>query len=205
MNEPPAGAWPAQLHEGPVGLRPMRYRDRTAWLATRQQNAAWLAPWDATAPDPESPPLSFRQMVRRYAVQARHDEAFPWVLTVDGALAGQVSVAGVVRGAAQMANIGYWISEEHAGRGVMPTAVAMAVDHCFFVAGLHRIEVNIRPENQASLRVVDKLGLRYEGVRERYLHIAGDWRDHHAFAITAEELDADGLLGRWRRTRDGRF
>ena len=64
--------------------------------------------------------------------------------------------------------------------------------------GLHRIEVNIRPENGPSLRVVEKLGLRDEGLRERYLHIQGRWADHRTFAVTAEELP-DGLLGRWRR------
>ncbi|MCL2464192.1 MAG: GNAT family N-acetyltransferase, partial [Micrococcales bacterium] len=71
---------------------------------------------------------------------------------------------------------------------------------CFFTLGLHRIEVNIRPENAASLRVAAKLALRDEGVRERYLHIAGQWADHRTFAVTAEEVP-DGLLGRWRRLR----
>ena len=62
--------------------------------------------------------------------------------------------------------------------------------------GLHRLEINVRPENTASLRVVDKLGFRDEGVRRRFLHIAGDWRDHRTFALTAEEVP-DGLLNRW--------
>ncbi len=76
----------------------------------------------------------------------------------------------------------------------------MAVDHCFFAVGLHRIEVNIRPENQASLRVVRKLGFREEGVRERYLHIDGAWRDHLSFALTTDEVPG-GLLRRWRASR----
>jgi len=76
----------------------------------------------------------------------------------------------------------------------------MAVDHCFGVLDLHRIEINIRPENAASLRVVEKLGLRDEGLRERYLHIQGHWADHRTFAITADEAP-DGLLTRWRRRR----
>ena len=75
----------------------------------------------------------------------------------------------------------------------------MATDHCFGVLGLHRIEVNIRPENLPSLRVVEKLGLRDEGVRERYLHIQGEWTDHRTFAVTTEEVP-DGLLARWRRS-----
>jgi [ribosomal protein S5]-alanine N-acetyltransferase len=83
---------------------------------------------------------------------------------------------------------------------VIPTALALAVDHCFFTVGLHRIEVNIRPENHASLRVVEKLGFRQEGLRERFLHIDGDWRDHLSFALTTEDVPG-GLLQRWRASR----
>ncbi|MDO4717337.1 MAG: GNAT family protein, partial [Propionibacteriaceae bacterium] len=53
-----------------------------------------------------------------------------------------------------------------------------------------------RPENAASLRVVEKLGFRSEGLRPRLLHINGDWRDHLSFALTAEEL-GEGLLNRY--------
>jgi ribosomal-protein-alanine N-acetyltransferase len=76
----------------------------------------------------------------------------------------------------------------------------MAVDHCFFGLGMHRLEVNIRPENTASLRVVEKLGFRPEGLRRHYLHIDGAWRDHATFAITPEDVPG-GLLTRWRRSQ----
>jgi ribosomal-protein-alanine N-acetyltransferase len=84
-----------------------------------------------------------------------------------------------------------------AGRGIVPTAVALATDHCFEVLGLHRVEVNIRPENAPSLRVVAKLGFRDEGLRERYLHIGDEWCDHRSFALTTEDVP-EGLLNRWR-------
>jgi len=54
--------------------------------------------------------------------------------------------------------------------------------------GLHRIEICIRPENKASRRVAEKLGFRHEGYRERYIHIAGEWRDHEVYALTREEV-----------------
>lgn len=191
-------SWPVTLVQPPVGLRPLRYRDARDWDAIRRRNRDWLSRWDATSPDPRAAPLSFRAMVRRYNAQGRMGESLPWALTVDGHLAGQVNVAGIVRGSAQMAHIGYWVGEEFAGHGYVPTGVAMAVDYCFRALGLHRIEINVRPENVASLRVVRKLGLREEGTRLRYLHIDGDWRDHLCFAVTAEEVP-DGLLARWRR------
>jgi ribosomal-protein-alanine N-acetyltransferase len=114
-------------------------------------------------------------------------------------LVGQLTVSSITWGSLRSANIGYWVDETVAGRGITPTAVALAVDHCFGPAGLHRIEVCIRPENAASLRVVDKLGFRAEGLRHAYLHIDGDWRDHEVFALTSDEVPG-GLLARWHVT-----
>ncbi len=187
------------LEEDGVRLRPLRYRDRVAWARLRARNVDWLRPWEATSPVP-LPPVSFRGYVAESRRQARRHEALTFVIEVDGELAGQLSVSPIVMGSLRGAAIGYWVSRDLAGRGVAPTAVALAGDHCFTELGLHRLEVNIRPENVASLRVVEKLGFRDEGLRRRYLHIDGDWRDHRTFALVAEEVPG-GLLERWRRTR----
>ena len=113
---------------------------------------------------------------------------------------GQLTVSGIVLGSLRSASIGYWVSQHVAGRGVIPTAVALATDHCFDTLDLHRVEINIRPENRPSLRVVEKLGFRDEGLRERYLHIAGHWCDHRTFALTTEDVPG-GLLARWHAAR----
>lgn len=117
-------------------------------------------------------------------------------MTYDGRLVGQVNVSGVVRGAFDSAAIGYWVDRRVAGLGVTPTAVAMVVDHVFEVARLHRVEANVRPENVASLRVVQKLGFRPEGRHERYLHIDGAWRDHLTFGLVRDDVP-EGLLRRY--------
>ena len=134
-------------------------------------------------------------LVRRLHRQARHDTTYPFVVEVDGRFVGQVTVNNVVRGSALFASVGYWLDRDAAGRGIMPRAVAMVIDHCFTGLGLHRIEVAIRPENSNSLRVVEKLGLTEVGYAPRYLHIDGAWRDHRLYAVTAEDCP-DGLLRR---------
>ena len=77
------------------------------------------------------------------------------------------------------------------------SAVALAVDHCLFGLGLHRVEIAIRPENAASLRVVEKLGFPEVGYAPRFLHIDGDWRDHRLFALTARTCRAACCAGSW--------
>jgi ribosomal-protein-alanine N-acetyltransferase len=192
-----AAGWPATLREGPVTLRPIGRRDRAAWLEVRARNLEWLAPWEATPPR-EGRPIAFPTMVRTLRRQARHGQMMPFVLAYEGRPVGQLTVGGITWGSLCAAHVGYWIDSRVAGRGLMTIAVALATDHCLTTTGLHRIEVNIRPENTASLRVIEKLGFRDEGVRCAFLHIAGDWRDHRTFALTADELPMGGLITRAR-------
>lgn len=190
--------WPAVLGDGSVALRPIRQRDAPEWRAVRRRNARWLAPWEATAPRPRlRSDASFRTMVRFMRAEARAGRMLPFVVTLDDRLVGQLTIGGVTGGSLCSAHIGYWVDEAVAGRGVIPTALALATDHCFRSVGLHRVEVNIRPENTASLRVVEKLGFRDEGLRVAFLHIDGAWRDHRTFALTSEEVPG-GLHARWR-------
>lgn len=195
--------WPARLSDGSVGLRPLRVRDAGAWREVRLRNAEWLRPWEPT--NPEAPLFHtgvgpYVAMARAMRREAKRGLALPWVVTYDRRFAGQLTVGGIIWGSARSGQVGYWVDQAVAGLGVMPTALAIAVDHCFFVAGLHRIEANIRPENAASRRVVEKLGFREEGIRRRHLHIDGAWRDHICYALTVEDVPG-GLLPRWRTRR----
>ena len=189
------------ISEGDITLRLIRQRDAGAWREIRRRNREWLQPWEASLP-PEASlitdvPSTFGQMVRRMRKDARAGRALPWAILVDGRLAGQLTVGGITYGSLRSAYIGYWIDQDLAGRGIMPAAVAMACDYCLDNVRLHRIEINIRPENTASLRVVDKIGLRKEGDRPKYLHIDGDWRDHVTHVVTAGEFP-EGVLARLR-------
>lgn len=197
--------WPVallepSLLERPVMLHPVRVRDARAWRDSRVRNADWLRPWEPT--NPETPLYRssvgpYVAMARTMRREARQGQALPWTVVYGGQFAGQLTVGSILWGSARSGQVGYWIDERFAGRGVTPTALAMAIDHCFFVVGLHRIEASIRPENQASRRVVEKLGFHEEGLRRRYLHINGAWRDHLCYAITIEDVQG-GLLARWR-------
>jgi [ribosomal protein S5]-alanine N-acetyltransferase len=190
-----------RLQHGAVALRLIERYDRQAWQEVRSRNVTWLARWEATRPPgDEAPPLTFKTMVRELRRQAAEGRTLPFALLVDGAFAGQVTVSNIVGGSARFASIGYWIDRRFAGRGYMPLAVALASDYCLFALRLHRLEIAIRPENTASLRVVEKLGYEQYGYAPRYLHIDGDWRDHRLFAVTAEQAPG-GLLARLLTSR----
>ncbi|MBP2437280.1 GNAT family N-acetyltransferase [Microbacterium amylolyticum] len=180
---------------GAVSIRLIRSRDARPLQQELMSNRSWLAPWEATNPD-GFVSIDMKSGVRRLLQQYRDGMSVPFVMEYDGEVAGQMNVWGIARGSLSSATIGYWVSERFAGKGITPTAVALATDICFRQLGLHRMEICIRPENGPSLRVVEKLGFRYEGFRERYIHINGAWRDHYAFALTREDVP-DGVLKRW--------
>lgn len=195
------GEWPVRLMgRTPSGvgitLRPLALKDSQSYAQVRRQNVEWLGPWDATAPRPGPGVRTFADLVAHHDGEGNDGRALPFVIEVGGQLVGQLTVSNIVRGSFWSCAMGYWIARDWAGQGITPTAVALAGDHCFGVLGLHRIEINIRPENDASLAVVRKLGMRDEGLRRRYLHIDGEWRDHRSFAVTLEDLDGRTLSER---------
>lgn len=182
---------PAPRSAGRVGLQVVRPRDAATLARLLSANRTWLTQWEATHPSgrgvvPGSGPM--RPVIKSLLKQLRVGTGVPFVVTYDGEIVGQLSVAEVSGGALQSSQIGYWVSQHVAGRGIAPTAVALAIDYIFGELGLHRVEVCIRPENSASLRVAEKLGLAYEGRRLAYIHINGEWRDHECFVVTREQV-----------------
>ncbi|WP_374968214.1 GNAT family N-acetyltransferase [Terrabacter sp. BE26] len=197
-----SATWPLVLRdatsEPAIVLRPLRVQDESEWQRVRRDNAHHVQPWEPTLPPgaPARAPVSFRQFVRDLDAEARADRAMPWCIEVRGRIVGQVHLFGIVRAAQQSAAVGYWLDESMTGQGIATRAVALAVDHALGHGGLHRVELNIRLDNLPSLRVAERLGLRDEGIRRRFLHIDGQWRDHRSFAVTVEDLAGASLTAR---------
>ncbi|WP_413316692.1 GNAT family protein [Agrococcus sp. 1P02AA] len=186
-----------RLTHGDVSIRGIRLRDAKTLETELQVNRPWLERWEATLPGTHpSGRFDTRSSIRSLLDADRAGTGLAFAIEVGGEFAGQLNVASITGGALGSSTLGYWIARRFAGRGATPIAVALATDHLMLGMGLHRVEVCIRPENLASLRVVEKLGFRYEGCRRRYIHIDGDWRDHLCFALVREEL-AEPLLGRF--------
>ncbi|MBN2176395.1 MAG: GNAT family N-acetyltransferase [Demequinaceae bacterium] len=191
---------PRALACGDVVVRPLRRKDEAAWLDLRERNRAWLRPWEATDPPGRmARGMGFGAMVRRDRLLWRRGRSFNMVIVVHGQLVGRVCITGIEWGSARTGSLGYWIDEKHAGRGIVPFAAALLTQQGFDL-GLHRIEIATRPENQASLTVVNKLGFRDEGLRKRYLYVDGGWRDHRVFALTVDEKRTGEY---WEMLKDG--
>jgi ribosomal-protein-alanine N-acetyltransferase len=96
-------------------------------------------------------------------------------------------------GALKSAYLGYYAFKGSENKGLMAEGLGLVIELAFGELGLHRVEANIQPANLASIRLAQKVGLTKEGFSERYLYVAGQWRDHERWAMTAESLGAFNL------------
>lgn len=183
--------WPLTLSDGELELRPIRFRDKPAWGQVRRINREWLTPWEATLPpvvgdSSLSPrPHSFHAMIRFNNREARALRSLSFGIWIregkKSRFIGQITLGGLIFGAYRGGHIGYWIDQRFSGQGLMTRAVHLLTNYAFEVLALHRIEINMRPENAASQKVAKNAGYELEGSRKNYLHIDGAWRDHLSY------------------------
>lgn len=172
-----------------VVLRPPRARDFREWAALRSESRGFLEPWEPRWARDEFEPAAWRQRMRRYRTDAARGIGITFFVldNASGRLAGGITAGNIRHGASQSANIGYWMGERYAGRGLMSEALALVVEHCFGTLRLHRLEAACIPDNNRSVRVLEKAGFRREGLLRSYLKINGVWQDHYLYALVEDQ------------------
>ncbi len=177
-----------------VVLRPPRARDYEAWRALRKKSREFLKPFEPRWTEADLNRQAFGARLWRGRSEARKGTDFSFLIFEKQGraevLVGGLTISNIRRRAAQYANLGYWMGEEYAGRGLMSEAVGVMLPFFFDGLGLHRLQAAFLPHNMASRRVLEKNGFKEEGFAENYLQIDGKWADHVLFALTRERWDA---------------
>jgi ribosomal-protein-alanine N-acetyltransferase len=173
----------------PIYLRAFETSDAEELLGLRLKNRAWLQAFEPIRPERMWTLSEQRRELELEGELRREDRRYVHgiFLSDDDRMVGRVSLDNIVRGAWQNATIGYFVDQEHNGRGIATQAVTDAVRFAFNEIGLHRVQAGVMPRNVGSIRVVEKAGFRYEGMSPRYLQINGVWEDHNMYAITVED------------------
>jgi [ribosomal protein S5]-alanine N-acetyltransferase len=176
-------------------LRLPTHGDWTQWAALRDENAAFLTPWEPVWAGDHLTRKAFTNRVYWAARAEAQGTALPLLLVRrdDQALLGAITLDNIRRGPSQSGTLGYWIGERFSRRGYMREAIQSVVHHAYSALDLSRIEAACLPENAASRGVLEKCGFKYEGVAQSYLQISGRWRNHVLYA--ALRLDRRGRTG----------
>jgi ribosomal-protein-alanine N-acetyltransferase len=84
--------------------------------------------------------------------------------------------------------IGWAIASDQQRRGYATEAARALIDFAFGTLGCHRLVATCQPENVASWRVMEKLGMRREAHFRRGLYQkSGEWWDEYFYALLADE------------------
>jgi [ribosomal protein S5]-alanine N-acetyltransferase len=157
----------------------MEAADEAAFLRAVRSSRRLHRPWSYL---PESAD-DFREMLLRPL-----GESYLICRNEDGALAGSASLGHIVFGNLRSAYLGYSAFVPHQGQGFMTEGLELVLRHAFGTLALHRVEVNVQPDNERSVALAERLGFRREGYSPRYLKIGGRWRDHVRFAMLSDEF-----------------
>jgi ribosomal-protein-alanine N-acetyltransferase len=179
-----------RLEQGRVMLRPPRGSDWREWARLRQESRIFLEPWEPTWPYDALSRGAFRRRLRQYVTEWRHGIGYAFLIFTRAEpqqMIGGITLSNVRRGVAQTGSLGYWIGARHAREGYMTEALGVMLNFGFERLGLHRLEAACLPNNEASRRLLLKLGFHQEGFARGYLRIDGEWRDHLLFAILRDD------------------
>jgi ribosomal-protein-alanine N-acetyltransferase len=170
-------------------LRTPSLVDYPAWTELRGESRSFLTPWEPTWPADDLSRTAFRRRVRRYHSEIREDRAYPFFIfrQADFVLLGGITLSNVSRGMTQTATLGYWIGERHANQGYMRRAVQAVIPFAFGALHLHRVEAACLPHNQPSIRLLQRVGFKREGLARGLVCINGRWQDHIVFALLSDD------------------
>lgn len=172
-----------------VYIRPIKLDDAEALYELRTQNQDFFQPFEPIraklVTSVEDTQNAIRDDILRW--QDKTGYTFGIFLRETNELLGRVSLSNIVYGAWKNCTIGYFLDQAHNGKGYTTEAVTLAVGFALEDGGLHRVQAAVMPWNIRSVRVVEKVGFRFEGLSKWYLQINGKWEDHNIYAITQED------------------
>ncbi|MEK2474516.1 GNAT family protein [Streptomyces noursei] len=174
------------LARGPrVGIRRFTADDRQEFTALVRQSLDLHRPWlfpPGTDAAYDGYLARLQEPLREGFLICEHDS---------GRIAGYLTVNNIVHGAFLSGAIGYGVFAHAAGRGLMSEGLRLVRRYAFGPLGLHRLEANIQPSNEQSIRLVERAGFRLEGFSPDFLFVDGAWRDHERWALTREMVHKD--------------
>jgi ribosomal-protein-serine acetyltransferase len=169
---------------GRYALRALQETDLDELHTLIERNRDDLARWLSWAQEPSV------ERTRKYVARARKREESDG--GVDRAIVlGEQIVGDVILYVDRYHDsgaIGYWLDQEHRGRGVVSAAVRSLARHAFDRLSVHRLEIRTDVLNHDSRAVAERLGFQLEGVaREAYRVDEDRYSDDAVYSMLVPE------------------
>ncbi|MDQ3702299.1 MAG: GNAT family N-acetyltransferase [Chloroflexota bacterium] len=191
MTTPPPAAHPPStilvLETARLRLRPFAPTDAVA--VRRLAGAPEVAATTLNIPHPY-PEGAAEQWIGGHTAAAAEGRGFTWAIVrqADDELLGAVGC--IITPAHARAELGYWLGVPYWNQGYMTESVRRVVAFGFASLGLHRIQSTALPRNVASWRVMEKAGLRREGILRSYVRKNDLFEDIVIYALLRTDAAA---------------
>ncbi len=179
-----------EVHGDGISLRVPQISDYADWAELRVQSRDFLTPWEPAWTSSELTRTSYRRRLKYYARDMREDLGYAFFMfdSEKDTLLGGLTLSNVRRGVTHACTLGYWVGAIHAGQGKMTAGVRAAIPFVFDTLRLHRLEAACLPRNEASIKLLQRVGFTREGLARRYLKINGIWQDHVTYALLEDDV-----------------
>ena len=167
-----------------LGLRPLEKTDAPELHALVEANREYLARWVPWAAAQQL--ADTEKFIAETQDQLARNDGFQLCIAPEGPIVGMVGFHSVSWGN-RSTSIGYWLSEDHQGRGIMTTAVRALVSHAFDEWNLHRIEIDCAPANHRSRAIPERLGFREEATLRETELIGNHYLDSVVYGLLEGE------------------
>ncbi len=160
-------------------------KDYTDWVNLRRESEDFLISWEPKRERNFYSIAAFKARVKWSNRSFRELSALPtFIFSIENdALLGALTLDNIKKGASRSASVGYWIGKPYARNGYMTEALNALKIKAFNKLNISRLEAATLPDNEASRKLLEKVGFKYEGVAQSYLQIDGRWRNHVMYSL----------------------
>jgi ribosomal-protein-serine acetyltransferase len=165
-------------------LRPYTEEDAaelTAVVAANRDHLAPWLPWAATHGYQDAV-----DYVAKARAQIESQDGFEGAIVADGQIVGGAGFHTIDR-LNRSTSIGYWLSAEAQGRGLMTATVRALLDHAFGAWALHRVVIEAVVDNARSRAIPERLGFTEEGLLREAKLVRGRYQDAALYAMLASD------------------
>ena len=164
-----------------LSIHPVGMDDAEALLDFELRNRAWFE----SIINARSPSFYSAEGVAQAILKAcagrDEDRTYQYLVWSGARLVGRVNLYEIRREHYFCAELGYRVARDESGRGVASKAVSLVLAEAFGPLGLWRVEAAVRPENPASIRVLERNGFVQFGRSRRAFQLQGVWHDRLLF------------------------
>lgn len=168
-----------------IEIRMFEESEAETVFALVDRNREYLRQWLIWVDRSDSPEVT-RQFIRDSKLHYENKESLSAGIWLNGELVGATGVVGY-EWHNRMLEIGYWLSADHQGKGIMTRAVTALIDDAFDNLGMNRVEIHCATGNLPSRAIPERLGFKRDGVMREAGLLNGQFVDKVIYSMLASE------------------